>query len=347
MGYLIMVICMMIFIMNVLKIIFAEMDGRRASKQFNVNYFLQFTKPYAYGRTNYIFFIALIIFVLTNPRSLFSAEGIVEFLVLLCVAVIIDVVSQFAYYHYGKRRFHDGVEKAMAVEKRIEEAKGEHNTEDIIYPEYGLDFENILETYLNEEDHLGIASMDGGEFADSIKKLPLVTYVIDTRKVDAMHRLESKGVKVTTLTDKNQLPFKDGKLDSYICAYTNFDKTDVLRILKSGGMLFVKQRGGDHLKELNNNLYMQMNPNAKWNKYACQAILDQNGFNIIDGKEQISKIGFKSLAGLFTYLKIAAPDKLANIKFYINQFAYIEECIKQRGFFELTSHEFYLICKKK
>ena len=346
MGYLIILICMMIVIMNILKIIFAEMDGRRANKQFNVAYFLQFTRPFAYGRTSYIIFIALLIFLFTNDLPLFSMAWLLEFVTLLCVSVIIDVVSQFTYYKYAQRRFKDGVDKAIAIRNKINEEKTIENKEDIIYPEPGLGFEEVVESYLTPEDHLGIASMDAGEFADSIRNLPDVTYVIDTRKVDAEHRLADKGVKVTTLTQENRLPFKDGKLDTYIVAYTNFDKTDVHRILKMDGILLVKQRGGDNLKELNP-LYMPINPNTKWNKYACQAILDQNGFTILDGKEQLAKIGFRSLSALFTYLKEAMPDRVTNSDMYINQYAYIDECMKQRGFFELTIHEFYLVCRKK
>lgn len=346
MGYLIILICTMIVIMNILKIIFAEMDGRRASKQFNVAYFLQFTRPFTYGRTSYIIFIALLIFLFTNDLPLFSMAWLLEFVTLLCVSVIIDVVSQFTYYKYAKRRFKDGVDKAIAIQSKINEEKTIDNKEDIIYPEPGLGFEEIVESYLLLEDHLGIASMDAGEFADSIHNLPDVTYVIDTKKVDAEHRLADKGIKVTSLTQDKRLPFKDEKLDDYIVVYTNFDKADVLRILKPGGLLFVKQRGGDNLKELNP-IYMPINPTAKWNKYACQAILDQNGFNIIDGKEQMAKIGFRSLSGLFTYLKSVMPDRVTNSDMYVNQYAYIDECIKQRGFFELTIHEFYLVCRKK
>lgn len=346
MGYLIVLVCMMIVIMNILKIIFAEMDGRRANKQFNVAYFLQLTKPFSYGRTSHIIFIALLIFMFTNDLPLFSMEWILEFITLLCVSIIIDAVSQFAYYKYAKFRFKDGVNKAVALRDKINEEKKIENREDIIYPEPVLGFEDVVESYLKPEDHLGIASMDAGRFADSIQNLPDVTYVIDTRKVDAEHRLADKGVKVTTLTQENHLPFKDERLDTYIVAYTNFDKSDVLRVLKQNGLLLVKQRGGDNLKELNP-LYMPINPNAKWNKYACQAILDQNGFVIEDGKEQLAKIGFRSLSGLFTYLKEVMPEKVKNSDMFINQYAYIDECIKKRGFYELTVHEFYLVCRKK
>lgn len=343
---LLILVCMMVVIMNVLKMIFSEMDGRRANKQFNVRYFLNYKKPFSYGRTNYIIFVALIVFLFTGDQKLFTMEWLLEFALLLCIAVIVDALSQYAGYFYTKVRFKDGIHKAESILNKIKEEKEIENREGIIYPEPFFDFKSVVENYMQDEDHIGIASMDGGEFVSSIENLPPITYVIDTRKADAENRLADKGVKVTTLSKDNGLPFKDEKIDTYVCEYTNFNKSDVLRILKPSGILLVHQAGGDNLKELNN-MYLPINPNAKWNKYACQAILDQNGFSILDGREQIAKIGFKSLSALFTYLKKVMPEKVANFEFYINQYAYIDECIRQRGFFELTIHEFYLVCRKK
>lgn len=56
MGYLIGLIMTMIGMMIVLKLVFAEMDGKRAAKQLNIRYFLQFTQNFTYGRTNHIFY---------------------------------------------------------------------------------------------------------------------------------------------------------------------------------------------------------------------------------------------------------------------------------------------------
>lgn len=292
------------------------------------------------------FFIALIIFIFNDTASIFSLEGLFQFVVLLCISIIIDIVSQYSYHLYGKLRFKNQVNNALEVQKRILETKNNANAyEDIVYPTEKFDFKKVVESYLDEEQHMGIASMDGGMFANSIENLPLITYVIDVFENNAKELLKDKNIKVTTLTKDKGLPFKDEKIDTYVCNYTNFNKTDVLRILKPGGKLIINQRGSENLKELNT-MYLPMVKATQWNKYICETILVQTGFSLIDGEEQFGKIQFKSLAGVFTYLKDNLPDYLNKVEIYINQFVYIEECIKQRGFFELTTHEFYIVCQK-
>lgn len=341
-----MMVGMMILVMNLIKIIYSEIDGRRANKQYNIRYFLQFTKPFAYGRASYITFVALIIFLISSDQKIFTMAWLIEFITLLCVAIIADAISQYAGYVYSKRRFKEEIAKAVELHDYINEEKNHENVEDIYYPEPFFEFKEVVQNYLSEEKHIGIASMDEGMFADSIQNLPAVTYVIDTKKEETEKRLIGKNVKVTSLTSKNGLPFKDEKLDDYICQYTNFDKKDVLRVLKPEGLLFVHQVGSEHLKELNT-LILPNDPMNNWNKYACQSILEQNGFTILDGREQISKIGFRSISAFFTYIKQMKPERIYNFEIFLNQYAYINEVIKTKGFYEITIHEFYLVCKKK
>lgn len=347
MGSLITLIILMIILMVALKLIFINIDGKGAKKQCNVRYFLQFTQNFAYGRTNYIFFMALIIFVLSNPISIFSLNGLLQFLLLLCVAVIIDIVSQYAYFMTGKRKFKKEIEDCVAFLNKLKSLKTcEDVDDDIIEPQYQFDFEEIVEEYLEQDQHIGIASMDGGKFVNSIKHLPPITYVIDVYEQRARELLSDKNIKVTTLTKDKGLPFKDGKIDTYICNYTNFNKLDVLRILKSNGLLIIKQRGSEHLKELNS-MYFPMIKTTQWNRYICESILIQTGFNILQGNEQLGKVQFKSLEGLFTYLRRSMPNYVEQVHLHINQLAFISQCIEQRGYFELTFHEFYLVCQKK
>lgn len=347
MGYLISIILAMVFMMIGLKMIFANIDGKRAIKQYNIRYFLQFTENFTYGRTNYIFFLALIIFIFNRTAPLFSMEGLVQFIVLLCVSIIIDILSQYAYHVYGRLKFKAQIKNALEVQQKIMEAKKVTDAyDDIIYPVERFDFKQVVESYLEEEQHLGIASMDGGVFANSISNLPPVTYVIDVFENKAKELLENKNIKVTTLTKDKGLPFKNEKIDTYVCNYTNFNKDDVLRILKTGGKLIITQRGSENLKELNT-MYLPMMKATQWNRYICETILVQTGFELVEGQEQFGKIQFKSLEGVCTYLKETVPDYLNKLEIYINQFVYIDECIKQRGFFELTTHEFYIVCQKK
>lgn len=345
MEYMLTVLCVMVLIMNVIRIIFSEFDGRRANKQYNIRYFLLFTKSFVYTRYRTILFLAIVVFFLTTNQTVFTVGWLLDLGILVSVSVIVDIISQYAGYVYSKKRFAPGIAKAIDIYEKIIKDKNEEKYEDIIYSNNHIIFNEIVSKYVKKGDHISITSMDGGRFANTIENLPDITYVIDTRKPEAETLLKDKSLKITNLASGNLLPFKDERIDAHVCSYTNFNKEDVHRILKNEGLLLVHQSGGQHLKEINN-FYIAVTHLIKWNKSACQLVLENQGFSTIDSQEIFTTVKFQSMAGLFTYLKSVMPEKIINFEDYINQYAFIAENIRVKGFFTLTEHEFYLVCKK-
>ena len=58
----------------------------------------------------------------------------------------------------------------------------------------------IIEDYLNEENHLAVISVDGGNFTSQFEKLPPITYSVELNPTKARETLEEKGVKAVSYT---------------------------------------------------------------------------------------------------------------------------------------------------
>lgn len=334
-------ICLVIIF---LKLIFCEIDGRRNNKFFNINYFLSFNEPFKYQKVNSMIFMVLIMFVIITDINIFSLEGLMYFGLYLCVIIIIDVISSYAYYAYGKMRFKEGINKSVAFKQRVESLKDTIDMEHLEFPEDHYVFSDICDKYINNDDHIGITSFDGGYFTSTLKRLPKATYLIDLYESKAKELLKDRNVRITSLMEGKKLPYKDGKLDKYLVYYSNFDKSDVKRVLKDGGLLLLHHRGDNHLKELNS---MYLKNTNKWNKYLCSSILENEGFEVIDSKETHGKIRFTSLSSLLTYIQFISPEKVRNYYPYLSQYAIIDKTIEAKGFYDLSLHEFYIIARKK
>lgn len=346
MSDLVVYILILTSILVVLKLIVCELDGRRANKMYNLRYFLSFTQPFKYRNIKSLAFVAFICFFLLSDFKIFSIEGMLYCLLFLGLSICMDVLSQIAYYFYGKSRFKVGINKALKVQNDLNQALLVDDYDNIEYPDGTFDFEDICDQTFKEDYHVAICSMDGGKFASKLKKLPYVAFVIDHFNLKAKERFADSNVKVTTLTSNYGLPFKDEKLDEYIVNYSNFDKKDVYRVLKENGTLLIRHKGNDEMKELALQAFNPMRQ-TQWNLSICENILNQNGFYVYESKEVNDQIKFRSIESLLTYLKQTNIEETINIDTYLNQLAFINANIKQKGYFSLTKHEFYILATKR
>ena len=345
MFYLVILLAAITAILIVMKLILCELDGRRANKQYNLRYFLMFNEPFRYGKAKNMIFIAFICLLIFGDFDLTTLSGVLYLLLFLVASVVMDIISQAAYYLYGKQRFQKGVQKAVEVRQRLIDAISIDDYDNINYPVNSFSFADICEKQFQDDYHIAISSMDGGRFASKLNNLPYVTFVIEHFDSLARELLKDKPIKVTTLTANNGLPFKDEKLDLYVVNYSNFDKKDVHRVLKPNGTLILRHKGNFDMNEINMNIFNRLQ-NNQWNVKICSDILNTNGFYVTNSQEVNEKVEFYSIEALLTYIKRNTPDQKINIDLYLNQFAFIDANIKQKGHYALTMHEFYIIAKK-
>lgn len=126
----------------------------------------------------------------------------------IAVGVISDALSQIVYYYYINFRFKKDIVESEELKNEIEQAvlnQGEELMQQTI-PSY--EPHRIIEDYLNEENHLAVISVDGGNFTSQFEKLPPITYSVELNPTKARETLEEKGVKVTTLLHKGKCLLK-------------------------------------------------------------------------------------------------------------------------------------------
>ena len=125
----------------------------------------------------------------------------------IAVGVISDALSQIVYYYYINFRFKKDIVESEELKNEIEQAvlnQGEELMQQTI-PSY--EPHRIIEDYLNEENHLAVISVDGGNFTSQFEKLPPITYSVELNPTKARETLEEKGVKVTTFTSQGKIAF--------------------------------------------------------------------------------------------------------------------------------------------
>ena len=83
------------------------------------------------------------------------------------------------YYYYINFRFKKDIVESEELKNEIEQAvlnQGEELMQQTI-PSY--EPHRIIEDYLNEENHLAVISVDGGNFTSQFEKLPPITYSVE------------------------------------------------------------------------------------------------------------------------------------------------------------------------
>lgn len=345
MEYYIMLLVFYAITLVFLRVVFAEIEGRQARKMSNVRYFLRYNGKFVYRNQFSIIFVAFLCYMIVSVEKAFSTMWFLQLLGFIAVGVISDALSQVIYYYYVNLRFKKDIVESQELKKEIEEAvlnQGEELMQQTI-PSY--EPHRIIEDYVQDNNHLAVISVDGGNFTSQFEHLPPITYSVELNPTKARETLEEKGIKVTTFTSQGKMPFKDEKLDVVVNELSNYDKFEMYRILKPGGYLVVDQLGSDNYKEIIN-MFIPFKLKGQWNKESCQATLSEIGFEIVDSYEDIGRIRFQSLSAVLAFMKSISPERVEKYEQFMNFYADVLKKIKKNQFYEITTHKFMVIARK-
>lgn len=328
-----------------MKLVFSEIEGRQARKMSNIRYFLKYDEKFGYRNQFSVIFVAILCYVIVSLETSFSTMWFLQLIGFVAVGVISDALSQVGSYYYARFRFKKDIQESKTLKFEIEEAiknQGDELMQQTI-PSY--DSHQIIQQYFQDDKHLAVISVDGGEFTSQFQELPPITYSVELNPSKARERLEDKGIKVTTFTSQGKMPFKDEKIDIAVNELSNYDKFEMYRILKPGGYLVVDQLGSDNYKEIIN-MFIPFKIKGQWNKEACQTTLTDIGFDIVDSYEDIGRIRFTSLSAVLAFMKSISPERVERYEQFINFYAAVLKKIKKNHFYEITTHKFMVIAKK-
>ena len=152
-----------------LRLVFAEIEGRQARKMSNVRYFLRYHSKFVYRNQFSIIFVAFLCYMIVSVEKAFSTMWFLQLLGFIAVGVISDALSQIVYYYYINFRFKKDIVESEELKNEIEQAvlnQGEELMQQTI-PSY--EPHRIIEDYLNEENHLAVISVDGGNLLHNLK----------------------------------------------------------------------------------------------------------------------------------------------------------------------------------
>jgi SAM-dependent methyltransferase len=216
-------------------------------------------------------------------------------------------------------------------------------------------YEKIVRDFLAGTDIVLDMGTGGGELLATLQPLPPNTYATEAYEPNvpvAKSTLEPLGVTVVEVKEGQQevfpLPFEDEFFELIINRHEAFDSKEVFRILQPGGLFITQQVG----KSDSENLRMifgsiESEENFAWDLSTCQTFLKNAGFSIIDAKEHIGYSRLYDIRTLVYLMKVLPwefPD--FDITHHNSQLLNVYIKILENGYFDATSHRFYVIAKK-
>lgn len=187
----------------------------------------------------------------------------------------------------------------------------------------------------------------GGEFLSMLQPFPPTIYATEGYAPNvpiARKKLEPLGVTVLEVTDDTALPFQDGQFDLIINQHESYAASGVNRLLSPSGVFLTQQVGGLDCAELNEQFGSPLNSEfASWSLETACSELKENGFTILEEKEEFPFQRFYDVVAIVYYLK-AIPWQIPNftVERYYEELYRIHEVILQKGYFDVTQHRFLI-----
>ncbi|UYY91786.1 class I SAM-dependent methyltransferase [Bacillus cereus] len=187
----------------------------------------------------------------------------------------------------------------------------------------------------------------GGEFLSMLQPFPSTIYATEGYAPNvpiAQKKLEPLGVTVVEVINDTVLPFQDGQFDFIINQHESYAASEVKRILSPHGVFLTQQVGGLDCAVLNEQFGSPLNSEfASWSLEAACSELEENGFTILDSKEEFPFQRFYDIGAIVYYLK-AIPWQIPDftVERYYKELYRIHEIILQKGYFDVKQHRFII-----
>ncbi|MGA4721062.1 class I SAM-dependent methyltransferase [Fictibacillus nanhaiensis] len=192
----------------------------------------------------------------------------------------------------------------------------------------------------------------GGELLSKLQPFPAVVCATEGYLPNvpiARERLEPLGVKVFQIGDDDLLPFEDHTFDLIINKHESYSPLEVKRTLTDGGIFLTQQVGGSDCAEINTLLGYPINDEfSHWNLRFAENELRENGFELLETKEEFPVQRFYDISALLYYLD-AIPWQVPEFQLEdsVEKLHHIHELIQMNGYFEVKQHRFLIKARKK
>ncbi|MFE7914974.1 class I SAM-dependent methyltransferase, partial [Bacillus mobilis] len=187
----------------------------------------------------------------------------------------------------------------------------------------------------------------GGEFLSMLQPFPSTIYATEGHAPNvpiARKKLEPLGVTVVEVTDDTTLPFQVSQFDLIINQHESYAAPEVNRLLAPNGIFLTQQVGGLDCAELNEQFNTPLNSEfVSWSLETACCELNENGFTILEEKEEFPCQRFYDIGAIVYYLK-AIPWQIPDftVERYYEELYRIHEIILQKGYFDVKQHRFMI-----
>ncbi|MED3482330.1 class I SAM-dependent methyltransferase [Bacillus toyonensis] len=187
----------------------------------------------------------------------------------------------------------------------------------------------------------------GGELLSMLQPFPPTIYATEGYAPNvpiARKKLEPLGVIVVEVKDDAALPLQDAQFDLIVNQHESYAASEVNRILSPNGIFLTQQAGGLDCAELNKQFGTPLNSEfASWSLETACNELKENGFTILDAKEEFPLQCFYDIGAIVYYLK-AIPWQIPDftVERYYEELYRIHEIMLQKGYFDVKQHRFII-----
>jgi len=192
----------------------------------------------------------------------------------------------------------------------------------------------------------------GGEFLSLLQPLPPITCATEAYKPNipvAKANLSKIGVKVFSLADEMKTPFEDDFFDLVINRHGSFCCDELYRIMKQNSCFITQQVGIKNNEKLN----IDLGSNAmviEEENWCMDTVVKQflnMGFDVLESYEEFPLTRFYDVGAIVYYLK-AIPWQIPDfsVEKYLPGLLKIDNIIKEKGFYDINYHRFFISVKK-
>ena len=187
----------------------------------------------------------------------------------------------------------------------------------------------------------------GGELLSMLQPFPPTIYATEGYAPNvpiARKKLEPLGVIVVEVKDDDALSLQDAQFDLIVNQHESYAASEVNRILSPNGIFLTQQAGGLDCAELNKQFGTPLNSEfASWSLETACNELKENGFTILEEKEEFPFQRFYDIGAIVYYLK-AIPWQIPDftVERYYEELYRIHEIMLQKGYFDVKQHRFII-----
>lgn len=188
----------------------------------------------------------------------------------------------------------------------------------------------------------------GGECLSGLSAFfPETVYATEGYKPNvalAINRLEPLGVEVVQVEEDSKLPFDNAFFDLIINRHESYSASEVRRIISEHGLFVTQQSGGTDCLQINEALGVPLNEEFDhWNLDAAMTEIQENGFRVLESKEEFPIQRFYDIGALVYYLQVI-PWQVPQFEWelYLDPLYEIHRIIEVKGYFDVNQHRFII-----